>query len=320
MLGKQLASNDGSSESTPKLLAFRQKFRWHLDHGTSPHGSVGEHASPWTPPRLRAALKPILTHLTPSDVAIRKWFRQPVVPRELYLPAILTTLFGDDAALAEEKQILRALWDAARLETQGSRSAQDEDLHDLPRPVSTQDWAVDDANNISKELAALYIHPPPPSNDPNTFLLPVSLSLARYPDEIEDLSVRIGLNAADLVPTMKGCQPAGIPQHEHLEDSGGVFTVRGPKEGALLVGKPLDRTMLATMEYTSGALPSVILELRSRRLDLEVVPDDPHHNISANRAKVLQRFLQECQVADEERRVIWCRASLRRKSADEADA
>jgi hypothetical protein len=119
---------------------------------------------------------------------------------------------------------------------------------------------------------------------------------------------------------MKGCQPAEIPDHEHLAESGGVFTLLGPQEGALLAGKPLEKTTLATMEYTSGALPSVVLELRSRRLDLEVVPDDPDCDISANRARVLQRFLQECQAADEERRVIWCRASLRRKSADEADA
>ena len=192
--------------------------------------------------------------------------------------------------------------------------------HDIDPTPSTDQWEVADANNISQQLAALYLHPPPPSNDPNTFLLPVSLSLARYPDEIEDLSVRIGLKAAYLVPTMQGCQQVEIPDHEHLAESGGVFTVLGPQQGALLAGKPLDKTTLATMEYTSGALPSVVLELRSRRLDLEVVPDDPHHDISANRARVLQRFLQECQVADDERRVIWCRASLRRKSPDEADA
>ncbi len=192
-------------------------------------------------------------------------------------------------------------------------------IHDTDPSPSTDQWEVADANNISQQLAALYIHPPPPSNDANTFLLPVSLSLARYPDEIEDLSVRIGLKAAYLVPTMQGCQPAEIPDHEHLEASGGVFTVLGPKEGALLAGKPLDKTTLATMEYTNGALPSVVLELRSRRLDLEVVPDDPHHDISPNRAKVLQRFLQECQVAEDERRVVWCHASLRRKSPDETD-
>jgi hypothetical protein len=193
-------------------------------------------------------------------------------------------------------------------------------IHDIDPSPSTDQWEVADANNISKELAALYIHPPPPSNDPNTFLLPVSLALARYPDEIEDLSVQIGLKAAYLVPTTKGCQPAEMPEHELLAESAGVFTVLGPREGPLLAGKPLEKTTLATMEYTSGALPSVVLELRSRRLDLEVVPDDPDRDISASRAKVLQRFLQECQVADEERRVIWCRASLHRKAPDEADA
>lgn len=193
-------------------------------------------------------------------------------------------------------------------------------IHDIDPSPSTDDWEVADANAISKELAALYIHPPPPSNDPNGFLLPVSLSLARYPDEIEDVSVQVGLKIAVLVPTWKGCQPSEIPEHAHLKLNADSFTVLGPKEGALLDGKVLEKTTLAALEYTSGALPSVILELRSRRLDLEVVPDDARHDISLNRAKVLQRFLQECQVADEERRVIWCRASLRRKPPDEADA
>jgi hypothetical protein len=240
-------------------------------------------------------------------------------PPRTHLAAIVRTYGAVGVCLEiewffDDLAIFRDLLVAARSDRKAAP------IHDIDPSRSTDQWEVADANNISKELAALYIHPPPPSNDPNTFLVPVSLSLARYPDEIEDLPVQIGLKAAYLVPTMKGCQPAEIPEHEHLAESGGVFTVLGPKEGALLAGKPLDRTTLATMEYTSGALPSVVLELRSRRLDLEVVPDDPHRDVSANRAKVLQRFLQECQVEDEERRVIWCRASLRRKSADEADA
>lgn len=203
------------------------------------------------------------------------------------------------------------------LAARGSRRATP--IHEIDPSPSTDQWEVADANNISMELAALYIHPPPPSNDPNTFLLSVSLSLARYPDEIEDLSVQVGLKAAYLVPVTEGCQPSEIPAHEHIAESAGVFTVLGPKEGALLTGKPLEKATLATMEYTTGARPSVALELRSRRLDLEVVPDNPQCNVSANRAKVLQRFLQECQVADEDRRVIWSRASLRRKPVDEAD-
>ena len=161
-------------------------------------------------------------------------------------------------------------------------------IHDIDPSPSTDDWEVVDANNISKELAALYIHPPPPSNDPNTFLLPVSLSLARYPDEIEDVSVSVGLKTAVLVPTWKGCQPSDVPEHEHLKQSAASFIVQGPKPDGLLDGVVLDKSTLATMQPTSGARPSVVLELRSRRLDLEVVPDDPGQNISANRARVLR--------------------------------
>ncbi len=96
------------------------------------------------------------------------------------------------------------------------RSRRRAPIHDIDVSWSTDQWEVADTNNISKELAALHIHPPPPSNDPNTFLLPASLSLASYPDEIGDLAVRIGLKAAYLVPTMSGCQPAEIPEQAGL--------------------------------------------------------------------------------------------------------
>lgn len=187
---------------------------------------------------------------------------------------------------------------------------------DVEFATSSHRWEIADGHNVRRELAALSIHLPPPTNSPNTFRLPVTLSIGCYPDEIGDLPVQIGLKAAYLVPIMKGCQPAEIPENEHMEESGGTFTVRGPKVRGVLNGKPLERTTLLTAEFTSDTPSSVTLELRSRKLDLEVVPDDPTRSVSANRLKVLQRFLQECQVADEDRRVIWCRASLCHRDTD----
>ncbi len=195
-------------------------------------------------------------------------------------------------------------------------------VHDVAPTVSTDQWIVSDANNISMGMAAMYLHPPAPGNDPNTFLLQASLSLAHYKDEIEDLPVRIGLKTAYLTPVYTGCQPSEQPAVEHLTERGGNFDVDGPRDAqsGLLAGKPLEKTTLAVLEYTSGEPPAVRLALRSRRLDLEVVPDDPARDISAARAKVLQRFLQECQVSDSDRHVTWSRARLRRKPDHEADA
>jgi len=304
------------SESAPKLPWFREKFRWHLDHGTRPGRPADAIPAAWTAPRLTDALTPHLGTATPSVVAVRKWFRGGVVPRELYIDAILAVLFGDDPSLASEKRTFRELWAAARVESQGGKTSDDEDTkHDIVPSRSTDQWTVTDANNISLGLAALYLHPPEASNDPNTFLLQASLSLAQMDDEIEDLPVRLGLKAAQLVPTWTDCQPAETPELEHVEEKGGAFVVKGTNRSpeGHLTGKLLDRTTLASVEYRTNEPPSVRLDLRSRKLDLDVVPDDANRSLSNNRAKILQRFLQECQVSDQDRWVTWGTATLKRK-------
>jgi hypothetical protein len=100
-----------------------------------------------------------------------------------------------------------------------------------------------------------------------------------------------------------------------------MLAVSGPRDEAtkFLSGKPLERATVATVEYTTGGLPAVTLELRSRKLDLAVEPE-AGADISALRAKVLQRFLQECQIEDSERRVVWSRVKMQRKPGRETDA
>lgn len=191
-------------------------------------------------------------------------------------------------------------------------------VHDIDPTPSTEDWIVSDPVHLSQGIAALFIHPPPPSNDPNTFQLRVSLSLARYPDEIEDLPVQIGLRSAAITPDFTGCQPAEWHLPETLKKNANTFTVLGPREGAVLDGTVMEQHTLATLEYTSGALPVVALQLRSRKVDLEVVPDDPHRSVENNRIKVLQRFLAECDVSAEDRQVTWSRARMVRRD-DETD-
>jgi hypothetical protein len=191
--------------------------------------------------------------------------------------------------------------------------------HDIVPTPSTDDWRVSDPAHLSQGIAALFIHPPPPSNDPNTFQLRVSLSLARYPDEIDDIALLIGLRQAAIVPEFTGCQPAEWHPHDSLRQNANTLTVLGPREGRVLDGTVMEQHTLATLEYTTGALPVVDLQLRSRRVDLEVVPEDPTA-VSINRQKVLQRFLAECDIAAEDRQVTWSRARMVRRSSDEADA
>ena len=194
--------------------------------------------------------------------------------------------------------------------------------HDIAPSPSTNDWIVADATHMSQGLAALLIHPPPPSNDPNTFQLRVSLSLALYPDEIDDQPILLGLKQAQIVPVHTACVPAERPPFpDLLKPSAANDTVLGPKsrEG-LLDGTVLDNALLATMTYGRTDLPAVTLELHSRRSDLEVLQDDETRAISANKQKAVQLFLQNCLIENQQRRVVWSQARLQKRDTDAPDA
>lgn len=203
-------SNTSNATST-KLPSFRKKFRLHLTRGTRPGAEAEPHRRPWTTTDLITAMRPRLGVTTPSPVAVRRWFSAEVVPRELYFVAILNAFFGDDPALATERNEFHTLRQAARAETQRGRADDDEPIHDIAPSPSTEDWIVTDAEHLSQGLTALLIHPPPPSNDPNTFQLRVSLSLALYPDEIDDQPILLGLKQAQIVPRFTACwRPSAI--------------------------------------------------------------------------------------------------------------
>jgi hypothetical protein len=310
-----------TSETSAKLSTFRRKFLAHLNAGTRPYPPDDLPCPAWTPTTLIAAMRRRLGAKTPSPVAVRRWFRDDVVPRELYIDAILDALFGDDPNLAAERKLFHALWQAARVETQRGGTGDDDEPHDIDPSPSTEDWIVSDATHLSQGLAALLIHPPPPANDPNTFQLRVSLSLALYPDEIDDQPILLGLKQAQIVPRYTACVPAERhPFPDILRPSGLNDTVLGPKsiEG-LLDGIALDNATLATMNPTGNTLPKITLELQSRRSDLEVLQDDESRAISPNKHKAVQLFLQSCLIETTQGRVVWSHAELRRRGPDEAD-
>ncbi len=194
--------------------------------------------------------------------------------------------------------------------------------HDIDPSPSTNDWIVADATHLSQGLAALLIHPPPPSNDPNTFQLRVSLSLALYPDEIEDQPIILGLKQAQIVPVFAACVPAERPAFpDLLKPSGLNDTVLGPRsQEGLLDGVVLDNALLAHMNPTDDKPPRVTLELHSRKSDLEVLQDDESRAISPNKQKAVQLFLQDCLIESRQGRVVWSRARLERRASDETDA
>ncbi len=200
-----------------------------------------------------------------------------------------------------------------------ARRARPAPTHDIAPTPSTDTWRVADPVHLSQGIAALFIHPPPPANDPDTFQLRVSLSLATWPDEVDDIPLRIGLRNAWIVPAFAGCQPREWHLPDALKRTANTLAVLEPREGPVLDGTVMEQHTLTTLEHTSGTRPAVTLELRSRKVDLAVVPEDPSA-VSVNRQKVLQRFLAECLVSEEERQVTWSRARMARRSDDETDA
>ena len=307
-------------KNSGEIPPFKQRFLRHISAGTRPGRESGALRVPWDVPSLDKALKEIMKGRAPSDRTTRKWLNEDDIPQERFVVPILTILFGDDPALAEQRTELHDLWrlsrQALRPSGQAIQAAQSNNPPDTNLgPSAAEQWQVTDAENIGLGLAALYLHLPPASNDPNSFLLQVSLSLAQRPDEIEGISLRLGLKAAQIVPSWTHCQPVELPDQDHVTEAGGVFTVTGPRDEASghLVGRPLSNTTLAKVAPTGVGASAVTLTLRSRKRDLDVVADDPDHNISINRAAILKLFLQECQVSDSDRMVTWSRARLQRK-------
>ncbi|GEM_PF-5913174 len=309
-----------SGKNSGKFPSFKQRFLSHVNAGTRPGRKSGAQPVPWDAVSLFKALAEIMKGTAPDVRTIRNWLNSNDIPQERFIVPILTILFGEDPALAEQRTELHDLWRLSRQALRPSGQATQAAMSNNPPapdpvPLAAEQWQVTDAENIGLGLAALYLHLPPASNDPDSFLLQVSLSLAQSPDEIEGISLRLGLKAAQIVPAWTRCQPVELMEVDHVTEAGGVFAVTGPRDEASghLAGRPLATTTLARIAPTGAGLPEVTLALRSRKRDLDVVPDDPDHDISINRAKILQLFLQECQVSDTDRMVTWSRARLQRK-------
>jgi hypothetical protein len=215
---------------------------------------------------------------------------------------------------------LHDLWRLALQASQGSRwtaGEESDEQDDVIVPNSTDLWEVTDPENIGQGLAAIYLHPPAskPNNPINDFPLYVTLSLEQAPEQFGEYSIFYGLKAVYLFPTWTNCQPVELNDVNYIVENGNMFKVLGPRDKASghIVGRPLANTSIATIQYTTGLLPEVTLALRSLRNDLDVIFVDPDQNISDIRRKVLEVFLQNCQVSDKDSWVNWGFAHLKRK-------
>jgi hypothetical protein len=305
----------------PEISCYRAEFHRLTDAGTG-HPATAENARvSWDAVSFHTAIaaaakKRFGREASPNLRTVRNWFdrRKDDIPQERYLEPILDVLFPGNT---EGRGNFRALWQVAR-QARRALGADTDMLDPESAPAPTEWWDVTAAENIGLGLAALFVHPQPKSNmEDNSFLLQLSLSLARRPDEIEGLSVILGLRAAHLRLDHANCQPRPTEEGpEHVKERGGVYAVTGPTVEGYLQGRPLTNGTLVTMERTGvdAGAAKVTVSLRSRHRDLEVVPEDPDQDISAARAKILQLFLQECHVSETDRQIVWARASLTEKT------
>lgn len=297
-----------------EIARFREELHRHIDEGTGHPNSSSELLTRWDPVSLERALaeatrKRGRVAAIPSLRTVRNWLdrKQDYIPQERYLESILDVFFENDIA---GRKNFHALWEAARQARRefGADNASDTDR----QAIATDRWRVSEAENIGLGLAALHVHPSPKSNtEDDSFLLQVSLSLSQYSDEIEGLSVMLGLKAAYLRLDHTHCQPRPMEENlDYVKERGGVYVITGPVMNGHLDGRPLSNTTLVTMERTDVGAANVTVSLRSRVHDLEVTPEDPDVDISATKAKILQTFLQRCHVSENDRQLIWGRATL----------
>jgi hypothetical protein len=306
------------SDRVSEISRFKAEFHRLIDAG-----SGNMHTSEGSPLRWdavsfdRAVAAAARRHgagaASPTLRTIRNWLdrKKDELPRERFIEPILDVLFSKSPS---GRRDFRALWEAARQARRAS-GADGNILDAEPGPPSVDGWEVAETENIGRGLASLNVHRPPKTNaEDNSFPLHLSLYLAQLSDEIEGISVLLGLRAAHLTLDHVNCQPRPIDDEpEFIRESGGVYAVTGPFVGDHLQGRPLANSKLVTMERTRDGAASVTVSLRSRHRDLEVIFDDPDRDVSATREKIMQVFLQECHVSESERQIVWSRATLTEK-------
>jgi nucleoside phosphorylase len=172
---------------------------------------------------------------------------------------------------------------------------------------------------LQRGLAELFVDVVPLLRSSDAFEVVVSLSLGECPDELEGLSVVVGLKEVTLIPHYDQCKPLPGTRlgqqnrpHPNVKFRAGVWDIIGPRgQNNHLEGEPLGPNALCEIRPFNTRRASLTLVLRSSRQDLEVTSRDPSQPLSVCKQKILQAFLQKCQPRDADGMVIWAQGSVR---------
>jgi hypothetical protein len=304
--------------------AFSTVFRRAFHHGVRPSVRRGEFPRAWDVKSFRDELARKLKERSspfpgPSVQAIRGWIRSlsPALPRQSYIDAILDVLFGCDQDLQSDRRNLHNLWTWANA-GKGKSDDCDYDREDHP----DDRWSVRRPGaDLESGLAAAWLFKPPSSrNDPNVFQLDATARFGLAPVEVkieaeEPVAFKIGVRYAVLVPEYINCEltreQPDLPENVRCRVR--QFEILGPLENGVLNGSALESLTIAELETTSSALPEVKIALKSRRLDLVVIADQGGSVISINRRRILETFLRNCSVSDEDSMITWSTSTLKRE-------
>lgn len=274
-----------------EVPTYCQNFRTHFRAGTG-RQDTGGGQKPWNRSAFLTAYEAAIKDLSAkgavvSDRTLRDWLneKKTVCPQRGQYDVVVHVFFW--GAVSRDRTAFDEAWVAAQETTYKPRNPPlaaraYEPLGD--RPV-TEDWELT-RNDVEEGVATLDLHAPPRHNDPDLFHLRATLSLAEWKDEVGGIAVRMHLREAYLRLGEQHCQIESKAEPERAAWHGRILRVTGTEQAAM--GDVLDHDLVATMRRTAADKgPKVTMEVRSRRLDLAVVPEDPAHAVTPLREKLL---------------------------------
>ncbi len=295
--------------STQGNVDFFVKFRENFKRGLGHVRLDGSPAGTWTILGFVYRFNAVMEVRSPpkitiTDRAVRNWLNteNPSKPNASKFAGIVEVFYGETASL--EREIFEEAWRALRGDD----------------AITLSDWVVD-TSDAEPGLASLDIHIPPLANEPDVFHLQASLALGEWQDQVGKVGLEIYLKNAHLRLNLSACQIDQKAYPLNITWVGKTLRIEKPRneESGALTGDVLTHDAIATLRRTTQyKFPTVIVEVRSREMDMVVNVQSDEHPVTPLREKLLQKYIRvhhQYDTDEDEEHVIWCRGRLTMVSA-----